>query len=351
MAAFIAQVVPREARERAPAPPSRRAVAASEPEPGADRAARAERRRRRDESACRCPSASTWCVVEGELSGLAALRRQLGEARAREALLDFLRVTEHVAYKHAAHPDRLDDRGFTYVLGLPVGTEDDAARAIAPGAGADRGARRHLARARPAAQAGHRRAARRGAGVARAGGADPTHAQVRVRAARPTAQIARRLAKEAMPGEVLVGGGVFRAARGEWRFEELDAIELPLDPDTSPGAARARRRARPTAPTARARVYRLLGRAPARRAAGRSSRRPRAGRARPRAGRAARGAPRGGRSSTQSRHVLILGEAGVGKRSIVDAFRRELDPATHLVLRAVGAARLCATRPTRWSPI
>src|SRR5439155_8323588 len=69
-------------------------------------------------------------IVEGELSALRELRRNMGEARAREALLDFLRVTEHVAYKHQAHPDRLEDRGFTYVLGLPVGTEDDAARAI-----------------------------------------------------------------------------------------------------------------------------------------------------------------------------------------------------------------------------
>ena len=32
--------------------------------------------------------------------------------------------------------------------------------------------------------------------------------------------------------------------------------------------------------------------------------------------------------------MLILGDAGVGKRSIVNTFRRGLDPTTHLVLRA-----------------
>src|SRR5439155_673084 len=48
------------------------------------------------------------------------------------------------------------------------------------------------------------------------------------------------------------------------------------------------------------------------------------------------GAHRAVTESRQSRHVLIVGEAGVGKHSIVDAFRRRLDPGTHLILRAVG---------------
>ena len=45
-------------------------------------------------------------------------------------LLDFLRVTEHVAYKHGAHADRVDERGFAYLIGLAGGSEEDPIRAI-----------------------------------------------------------------------------------------------------------------------------------------------------------------------------------------------------------------------------
>src|SRR5262249_22597484 len=59
-----------------------------------------------------------------------------------------------------------------------------------------------------------------------------------------SALIARRLAQEALPGEVRAGGGAYRVARNEWRFQELDSIVLP---------AREHER------ESRAKVYRLLG--------------------------------------------------------------------------------------------
>jgi tetratricopeptide (TPR) repeat protein/class 3 adenylate cyclase len=283
-------------------------------------------------------------IVEGELSGLSALRRNVGEPRARDALLDFIRVTEHVAYKHAAHPDRLDDRGFTYVLGLPVGTEDDAARAIDLALAlidALDGISRELSPPLKLAVGVQRGTAL----VSRAATekSDRDAARFQYELLGQTAQTARRLASEAMPGEVLVGGGVFRAARSEWRFEELEAIELPPDSDTTPGTLRTMEAAAEAIGLpAKAKVYRLVG-------------------ARPRAERLADGAGlrrlvgrdlelnalydayRAVVELSRARYLLVLGEAGVGKASIVDAFRHKLDPTTHLVLRSVGRPALRET--------
>ncbi len=219
----------------------------------------------------------------------------MGEARAREALLDFLRVTEHVAYKFAAHPDRLDDRGFTYVIGLPVGTEDDAARAV------------ELARALIDALDGISRElspplcvavglSRGTALVSRTAGGASNAPKFQYELLGQPAQIARRLATEAMPGEILVGGGIFRAARNDWSFEELDAIELPPDGDTAPGAG-----ARSAGDTgARAKVYRLIGPRPrADRLADHAGLRRRVGRD-PRAVDAARRASRGRRAEPRA---------------------------------------------------
>jgi predicted ATPase len=272
-------------------------------------------------------------VVEGELSGLQALRRQVGEARAREALLDFLRVCENVAYKFGAHPDRLDDRGFTYVLGLPVGTEDDSSRAV------------QLAIALIDALDGISReldpppklalGLMRGVALVSRGSAQP-HAKFEYEILGQTSEVARRLSREAMPGEVLVGGGVYRAARSEYRFEELEAIEMPIDADTSPGSHPG---VDDTGAAPRAKVYRLLGPRPrAERIADTPTRTRIVGRDLELS--TLRETHRLVVERHDAKHVLILGEAGVGKRSIVDAFRRGLDPGTHLMLRAVGRPTL-----------
>ncbi|MGZ3441300.1 MAG: AAA family ATPase, partial [Polyangia bacterium] len=254
----------------------------------------------------------------------------------------FLRVTEHVAYKFSAHPDRLDDRGFTYVIGLPVGTEDDAARAV------------ELARALIDALDGISREltpplrlavglSRGTALVSRTTGGGVTDApKFQYELLGQTAQIARRLATEAMPGEILVGGGIFRGARNDWSFEELDAIELPADSDTSPGSGQGtgtKSERDATGTGARARVYRLIGP------------RPRADRLADHAGlrrlvgrdlelNMIADAHRAVVEQGRARYVLVLGEAGVGKASIVDTFRHKLDPTTHLVLRCVGRPTL-----------
>jgi serine/threonine protein kinase/predicted ATPase len=257
-------------------------------------------------------------VVEGVLSGLPALRRQLGEGRAREVLLDFLRVAEHVAYKHHAHAARLDDRGFTYLVGMPVATEGDPSTAV------------HLAVALIEALDGISRDLRpqltlalgveRGVALV-SRSTSPGDARFDYELTGPVEKIAGRLAGEALAGEVLVGGAVQRAARGEWRFEELEPIDVA--PEGEEGEA------------TRTRVHRLLGPLP----------------------RAERMAQVGGQLFGRElelkaleeaahdvvargfgRYLLVVGDRGVGKRALVAHFRARLDADTHLVLRTVGSA-------------
>jgi class 3 adenylate cyclase len=339
MAAFVAEVIPESERDAAAGPLAEAPTRGRTPPPEEPRArptlAKSGPTERRDQL-LQPAEKKPVIIVEGELSGLAALRRNMGEARSREALLDFLRVTEHVAYKHQAHPDRLDDRGFTYVIGLPVGTEDDATRAVELAIAlidALDGISRELSPALKLALG-----LCRGTALVSRGEADGARFSYELLG--PTAQIARRLATEAMPGEILVGGGVFRGARADWSFEELDAITLPPDSDTSPGSAGAHRQheasvIEPGMPPGRAKVYRLLGP------------RPRAERLADSAG-LRRLIGRDLELSTladvhravveqgRARYVLVMGEAGVGKAAIVDTFRHKLDPTTHLVLRAIG---------------
>jgi predicted ATPase/class 3 adenylate cyclase len=353
MGAFLGEVLPEEERAHSPPPAQKGTEAPAKPagsgELGADSDGGAQVLAGQKTTSARGPLLSRSrhdqllplaerkpvVVVEGELSGLSGLRRQMGESRAREALLDFLRVTEHVAYKHQAHPDRQDERGFTYVLGLPVGTEDDAARAVQLSLAlidALDGISRDLSPPLKLAVGVQRGTAL----VSRTYDADGKHFEYELLG--QTGQIAARLAKEAMPGEVLVGGGVFRVARADWRFEELEAVDLSPEGDEPRGEDAAGSDSSPKL-AQRSRVYRLLG-------------------ARPRHERLADGA--GARrligrdlelgtllsvhravvELAQARTVVIVGEAGVGKASIVNEFRHKLDPATHLVLRCVGRPSL-----------
>src|SRR5581483_11727748 len=142
---------------------------------------------------------------------------------------------------------------FTYVLGLPVGTEDDSSRAVQLAIAlidALDGISRELDPP-PKLALGLMR------GVALVSrGSTHANAKFEYEILGQTSEVARRLAREAMPGEVLFGGGVFRAARSEYRFEELEAIEMPVDADTSPGSHPG---IEDGGAAPRAKVYRLLG--------------------------------------------------------------------------------------------
>ena len=306
MAAFMARVVVRDERE---VPPLR---LANTPEP---HHAEPGRPRISTDPAVLSTSRSI-VVVEGELSGISALRRNVGESRARAVLLDFLRVTEHVAYKHGAHAERVDERGFAYVVGLSGGAEDTSMSAIRLSLS--------LIEALDGISRDLQPPLRLAIGIQRGGAHVSSDASARqYQLVGHTAQVAWRLAREAMPGEILVGGGVFRAAREEYKFEEIESIDLPTtgEHDDEPGPR-----------SHRAHVYRLLGLRPrAERMADAVTQRPLIGRAHELA--ALGQALAETLADHHARNVLLLGDAGVGKRTIVAAFRRTL-PAETRVLHA-----------------
>ena len=150
-----------------------------------------------------------------------------------------------------ARPRRGADRG------RPAGRRrgrrepDDPDRAR-PG----RRARRHRQRRRA-------RAAARGRHPARHRDGDPPARRAqgerlaRYELEHQTSAFAEKLARQARGAEVLVGGRVFRAARGDWTFEALAAIELPADDTQNPPQIPGDEDTQPG--TRRARVYRLRG--------------------------------------------------------------------------------------------
>src|SRR5688572_29070509 len=215
LAQLVAQLVPREKRGRAqterPSPrapdpvatPVAKQAAGGTPAPSAPAAAltpglgvvmSSESRERKQ-----------VFVLEGELRGVDALTRQVGEARAKRAVADFVAMAEDIAYKHDAHPHRAGGAGphLTYILGLPVSGEGDASRAIhlglalvdaLDGIGRDVDPELRLA---VGIQRGN-------ALVTRKGGASWTY-----EIEGGTTSFARRLARHAPGGDVLVGGAVY----------------------------------------------------------------------------------------------------------------------------------------------
>jgi eukaryotic-like serine/threonine-protein kinase len=290
-------------------------------------------------------------VLEGVLRGLAALERKLGASSAARLVNEFYKVARDVAFKHEALLDvprlpadgkdvPVGELGIGYagptttghettlrvVVGLPVASEDDAGRAIKlalalvdalDGIGSDVEPELRLALA-----------VQRGvAQVSRAPSA--TRSELAFEIEEATAAFAHKLARQAHGAEILVGGRVFRAARGDWNFEALAAVDLPdeapagtsksLDEDTDPGVKRAR-------------VYRLRG--PKERSQ-RLRERHDNGRlyGRDLELKALRDAWRDVVANKRKRQIVIIGDAGVGKRTLVRNFLEGLAPSEAVVIR------------------
>jgi len=339
----------------APAPPQARSTAEIRPQA---RAATPTPEPRRDPR-----ERKHIYVLEGVLRGMAALERRLGASSAARLVNEFYKVARDVAFKHEALLDipRLPADGkdvpvgelgvgapyvapghgpttgtghettLRVVVGLPVGSEDDAGRAIKlalalvdalDGIGSDVEPELRLALA-----------VQRGVALVRRGhAARPSTSELAFDIEDATVAFAGKLARQARGAEILVGGRVFRAARAEWNFEALAAIDLPeeapgatpvsraqLDDDTDPG-------------TKRARVYRLRG--PKERSQRLRDRR----KSGPLYGRdlelkALRDAWRDVQVAKRKRQIVIIGDAGVGKRTLARAFLDGISPSEAVVIR------------------
>jgi len=306
-------------------------------------------------------------VLQGIVRGVAALEKKLGPSGAARLVSEFFKVARDVAFKHDATLDlpRLDapveegapppsstgsvnssgETALRVVIGLPVPSEDDSSRSIRlalalvdalDGIGSDVEPELRLALA-----------VQRGVALVspgKPGHGKPNHSKVRSNKAEATFEIeettavfAQKLARQARGAEILVGGRVFRAARAEWNFEALPAIDLPddgalgtgqtgrstVDEDTDPGVKRAR-------------VYRLRG--PKERSQRLRERRVDAGRLHGRELelKALRDAWRDVLVTRRKRQIVIVGDAGVGKRTVVRTFLDGITPSEAVIIRTSG---------------
>jgi serine/threonine protein kinase len=158
-------------------------------------------------------------VLEGVLRGLTAL-------------LDFPRLPEDGSDLVISD----DGTMLRVVVGLPISSEDDADRAIKlalalvdtlDGIGSDVEPELRLALA-----------VQRGVALVRPRPANDKTKGLTFEIEETTAAFAHKLARQARGAEILVGGRVFRAARSEWNFESLPAIDLPDEAPGGPGASR-----------------------------------------------------------------------------------------------------------------
>ncbi|MEL6182320.1 MAG: AAA family ATPase, partial [Myxococcota bacterium] len=69
-------------------------------------------------------------ILCGDLRGFGALRANTNHERWQQVLLDYIRIVESLAFKNDAVVDRVGEHGFTLLLGLPVSSENDAERAM-----------------------------------------------------------------------------------------------------------------------------------------------------------------------------------------------------------------------------
>ena len=288
-------------------------------------------------------------VLEGILRGLAALERKLGAAGAARLVNEFYKVARDVAFKHDALLDfpRLDAKDaplvdpaaatgsgeamLRVVIGLPIASEDDAGRAIKlalalvdtlDGIGSDVEPELRLALA-----------VQRGVALVKKSDPGRKKSELAFDIEESTAAFAHKLARQARGAEILVGGRVFRAARAEWNFESLPAIDLP---DEVPGGGTGSRHTNSDEDTdpgvKRARVFRLRG--PKERSQRLSEHRHTARlHGRDLELKALRDAWRDVLVTRRKRQIVIIGDAGVGKRTLVRTFLESISPGEAVVVR------------------
>jgi serine/threonine protein kinase/predicted ATPase len=200
-------------------------------------------------------------AVAGRLRGSKTLGSTIGERRAAARVREFLRIVEEISFKNDGVVARQDEKGFLIFLGLPLSSVDDPVRAVrlaldvidaAEGLSYDLPSALHL-----------------GLGINRGPARVERETEGRVSDYEPyglLAPLAERLADDSGPGEIRVGGGVYRLSRRDFNFEELPPLALPLpagkdgEPqETTDGGDVGDSSTAGGSETRRARVYRLLG--------------------------------------------------------------------------------------------
>ncbi len=263
-------------------------------------------------------------AVSGRLHGVETLTRAIGERRAVARVREFLRIVEEISFKADGVVARQDERGFLLYLGLPLSSVDDPIRAVrlgldvldaAEGLSYDLPCALHL-----------------GLGINRGAARVERDSEGRVKDYEPydlLATLASRLAEDSGPGEIRVGGGVYRLSRRDFNFEELPSLDVSLPHS---GTTESSMRGSGDG-VRRARVFRLLG------AKTRAERRLEAGAEGRLLGRdlelqRLRDIYREAVSAGQTRFIWVAGDMGIGKSRLVHELLARTKTSNRRVVRA-----------------
>ena len=259
-------------------------------------------------------------VLEGRIADLGALKGAVSAERASAITAEFFKIARDIAFKHHAHVHAIGDESLTFLCGVPVAEEDDASRIIRLGLdlidaldGIGQDVEPEL-----------RLAVGIGRGVSMISRSGKNKVDIELPA--QEASRARRLAKQGHGAEILVDSQVYGLARPRWYFEELRSADPSADSsgqyDDEDALAR--------------RVYRLRG--PKERAARLRERQVKAGDIvdRDLELKALRDAYRDVLTRRDKRVILVAGEAGIGKRTLVNALLANIPEDEAVIRRATG---------------
>ena len=251
---------------------------------------------------------SVVCVC-GDLVGFAELRAKTHTGRLREHFLELKRIVDAIAFKNKAIVERFDEQGFLLFVGLPASGENDAERATwmaldlidaIEGINLDAESPLHVS---IGLVLGHALISRR-----EGGGGDFEREMVG-----PIESLARKIAVEAMPREVVVGGRIYQRIRRFFELELLGQVTHHVDVREGQGNPSIYRLMRAKTLRERQEEIRsgfsiLHGRELELRSLSEQLRQV--------------------QIQYLSKGVLIEGEIGVGKSALVDEFLREIDTLT-----------------------
>lgn len=162
-------------------------------------------------------------VIAGEVIGLLELRSSTSDqSRWLQVLQEYTRIVDSIAFKNEGVVHRVNENDFVIVLGIPVSSENDAERAVRVAMDL------HEAIAGMSFSLDSPLQLAIGAGVAEVlierGEDGPTDYQWSFFAG--SQEVALRLSQAAMAKEVLLGGQVYRRVRREYDCETVDAIDF-----------------------------------------------------------------------------------------------------------------------------
>ena len=251
-------------------------------------------------------------LIRGVVHGLASVAKRLGEEGAGRLERDFLAVSRDIAFKHQALPQGGDP--LLLAVGLPVAGDDDANHAI----------RVALALIDALDGIGHdvepelrlSVAIERGVAVVTRKAQGDFDCEIDT----ATCALADQRARAAAGAEIVVGDSIYKVARVDWNFEPL----------LGPGSADEVRSHRLLGP--KERQQRLRERSAAVDLVGRDLEQ-----------KALRDAYRGCTVGGYQTLLIIAGEAGIGKRSLINALAASIPAVDATLFRATARAATSMT--------